>query len=116
MVLAEPLRVSPLIKVLYSRKDDFFHRQHEPFQTGRWAALLVGIWWGNKRWHANKATEDEVSVYVTRNFYDELFTRRSSEYHVKLICVLIMIFSILKNVFSLSLHVLNHFIYSRFGD
>ena len=46
MVLAEPLRVSPLIK------------------TGRWAALLVGIWWGNKRWQANKATEDEVSVVV----------------------------------------------------
>lgn len=36
------------------------------FQTGRWAALLVGIWWGNKRWHANKATEDEVNVIIVR--------------------------------------------------
>jgi len=48
MVLAEPLRVSPLIK------------------TGRWAALLVGIWWGNKRWQANKATEDEHRAYVAK--------------------------------------------------
>ena len=22
--------------------------------------LLTGIWWGNKRWHENKAAEDEV--------------------------------------------------------
>jgi len=48
MVLAEPLRVSPLIK------------------TGRWGALLVGIWWGNKRWQANKATEDEHRAYVAK--------------------------------------------------
>ena len=48
MVLAEPLRVSPLIK------------------TCRWTALLVGIWWGNKRWQANKATEDEHRAYVAK--------------------------------------------------
>jgi len=48
MVLAEPLRVSPLIK------------------TCRWTALLVGIWWGNKRWHANKATEDEHRAYIAK--------------------------------------------------
>ena len=48
MVLAEPLRVSPLIK------------------TCRWGALLVGVWWGNKRWQANKATEDEHRAYVAK--------------------------------------------------
>ena len=48
MVLAEPLRVSPLIK------------------TCRWGALLVGVWWGNKRWQANKATEDEHRAYLAK--------------------------------------------------
>ena len=48
MVLAEPLRVSPLIK------------------TCRWTALLVGIWWGNKRWQENKVTEDEHRAYVAK--------------------------------------------------
>ena len=30
-------------------------------QTARWSALIAGIWWGGKRFAANKATEDEVS-------------------------------------------------------
>ena len=28
--------------------------------------MLVGIWWGNKRWHANKATEDEHRAYIAK--------------------------------------------------
>ena len=35
-------------------------------QTCRWTALLVGIWWGNKRWQANKATEDEHRAYLAK--------------------------------------------------
>ena len=27
---------------------------------------MVGIWWGNKRWQANKATEDEHRAYVAK--------------------------------------------------
>jgi len=45
MALPEPVRVSPLIK------------------TCRWGALIAGIWWGGKRFAANKATEDEVRAY-----------------------------------------------------
>ncbi len=45
VALAEPLRVSPLIK------------------TCRWTALIVGIYWGTKRYQANKATEDEIRAY-----------------------------------------------------
>jgi hypothetical protein len=46
--LAAPLRVSPLIK------------------TARWTALIVGIWWGGKRFAANKATEDENRAYLAK--------------------------------------------------
>ena len=28
--------------------------------------MLVGIWWGNKRWQANKATEDEHRAYLAK--------------------------------------------------
>jgi len=48
MVLAEPLRVSPLIK------------------TARWGALIAGIWWGGKRFAANKAAEDEHRAYLAK--------------------------------------------------
>jgi len=48
MALAAPLAPSPLIK------------------TCRWTALAIGVWWGNKRWHANKATEDEHRAYVAK--------------------------------------------------
>jgi hypothetical protein len=48
MVLAEPLRVSPLIK------------------TCRWGALIAGIWWGGKRFAANKAVEDEHRAYLAK--------------------------------------------------
>jgi len=48
MVLAEPLRVSPLIK------------------TARWSALIAGIWWGGKRYAANKAAEDEHRAYIAK--------------------------------------------------
>jgi len=48
MVLAEPLRVSPLIK------------------TCRWTALIAGIWWGGQRYVANKAIEDEHRAYVAK--------------------------------------------------
>ena len=62
MVLAEPLRVSPLIKVSYWNNKrvsySFFI-----FQTCRWGALIAGIWWGGKRFAANKAAEDEVSFF-----------------------------------------------------
>jgi len=43
-----PLAVSPLIK------------------TARWSALIAGIWWGNKRFQANKATEDEHRAYIAK--------------------------------------------------
>jgi len=48
MVLAEPLRVSPLIK------------------TCRWGALIAGIWWGGKRFAINKAAEDEHRAYLAK--------------------------------------------------
>ena len=28
--------------------------------------MLVGIWWGNKRWQENKATEDEHRAYLAK--------------------------------------------------
>jgi F-type H+-transporting ATPase subunit e len=43
--LGAPVRVSPLIK------------------AGRWTALIAGIYWGTKRYNANKATEDEIRAY-----------------------------------------------------
>jgi hypothetical protein len=43
-----PVAVSPLIK------------------TVRWSALIAGIWWGNKRWHENKVTEDEHRAYLAK--------------------------------------------------
>merc|ERR1712059_116470 len=46
--LAPPLRVSPLIK------------------TARWTALIVGIWWGGKRYAANKMAEDEHRAYLAK--------------------------------------------------
>jgi len=46
--LKAPLAVSPLIK------------------TARWTALITGIWWGNKRFAANKATEDQHRAYVAK--------------------------------------------------
>ena len=77
MVLAEPLRVSPLIKVITKH----FKAVNLSFvQTCRWTALLVGIWWGNKRWQANKATEDEVSspvIMKTLDFICVLFQHRA---------------------------------------
>ena len=27
---------------------------------------MVGIWWGNKRWQENKATEDEHRAYLAK--------------------------------------------------
>jgi len=41
-----PLAVSPLIK------------------TARWSALIAGVWWGNKRYQANKETEDAHRAYL----------------------------------------------------
>jgi len=43
--LGAPVRVSPLIKF------------------SRWTALIAGIYWGSKRFAANKAAEDEVRAY-----------------------------------------------------
>ena len=67
MVLAEPLRVSPLIKVriINTHWVECCHFVFSP-QTCRWTALLVGVWWGNKRWQANKATEDEHRAYIAK--------------------------------------------------
>ena len=63
MVLAEPLRVSPLIKVNRCSPQHFQRILTQYiFQTCRWTALIAGIWWGGKRWHANKAAEDEVGL------------------------------------------------------
>jgi len=42
------VRVSPLIK------------------TCRWTALLLGIWWGNKRYNQLKIVEDEKRAYNAR--------------------------------------------------
>jgi len=41
-------RVSPLIK------------------TARWSLLLLGIYWGNKRWNQLKAVEDERRAYEAK--------------------------------------------------
>jgi len=48
MDMGAAVRVSPLIK------------------TARWSLLLLGIYWGNKRWHINKAKEDEVRAYEAK--------------------------------------------------
>ena len=65
MVLAEPLRVSPLIKVRTLNIVLTHHLLYSP-QTCRWTALLVGIWWGGKRWQANKVAEDEHRAYLAK--------------------------------------------------
>ncbi|QQP54359.1 Uncharacterized protein FKW44_007170 [Caligus rogercresseyi] len=41
-------KVSPLVKL------------------SRWSALTLGIYWGVKRYNANKATEDEIRAYNAR--------------------------------------------------
>merc|ERR550539_583588 len=46
--LKAPYAVSPLIK------------------TARWSALIAGIWWGGKRFAANKAIEDEHRACVAK--------------------------------------------------
>jgi hypothetical protein len=66
MVLAEPLRVSPLIK------------------TARWGALIAGIWWGGKRFVANKAAEDEVSLFLVCTSVLRIFSLQHRAYVAKM--------------------------------
>jgi hypothetical protein len=35
-------------------------------KTARWSALIVGIWWGNKRFAENKVVEDEHRAYLAK--------------------------------------------------
>jgi len=39
---------------------------HPFLKASRWSLLLLGIWWGNKRWYINKEKADEEKAYIKK--------------------------------------------------